>query len=216
MNAQAASQSKRLLRAVQTGKLDGKVIRCGCYDHAKQEDCRRKATYIKPYYDIFSDDPKGLVTACDRHEDECESEGYFTCCACERLFVSNYTWELYNKGDLCLNCYRERELAKPERWIELSPANIAAVTPEQVRKAPHLFAVGQNGTYRKPDVGGVRFIDNVEFDNTDGHQISGGDIKHILTDAHTQGYRRAVLILDACYQFSVSCGVYVDPQSKQV
>jgi len=206
MNEDAKAFEATLKRIVVTGKDNaGKKLRC---EHHSRS-CEGAVRAIE-YYDIFSDTPKGYIPLCEKHNGYygTPDEGYFTCDACGRVFIENYTWEAYfrvGEGEiLCLNCYREQELAKPENWIELTAENIAKVDFEQIRKAKHLLASGQ----AVPN--GLKFIDNAEFDSMSGQQISGPTIKEILTAARDAGYKRAILILDAAYQFAVSIGVYVE------
>jgi hypothetical protein len=58
MNAEAAKESKQIERALKTGKLGGKKIRCDSAEY-DQEHCGGEV-YLDPWYDIFSDDPKGI------------------------------------------------------------------------------------------------------------------------------------------------------------
>ena len=60
---------------------------------------------------------------------------------------------------------------------------------------------------------GIRFVNNVEFDSMDGHCISGGgvdELQETLRQLKDEGDDRAILILDAAYQFAVSIGVYAE------
>jgi hypothetical protein len=172
------------------------------------EHCSQPSTVHRKWFDIFSDEAKGVQHLCQRCCDQgCGEDGFFYCDGCERLMVENYTWEYYRHidgdGVLCLNCYRKRELAKPENWIELTEANIAAVDVARIRCAPHLLAVGQSCPAE------LKFIDNAEFDSMDGHKISGAQVDDILRQAMQQGHKRAILILDSAWQFAVSIGIYV-------
>lgn len=197
----------------------------------QDEKCERRGkhriTSATPIYDIFSDDPKGLVIQCDECRDRLGTpEGFFTCEACDRLMVENYTWELYRHDDndgtvLCLPCYAKREIANHKNWVPLTDEDIAVVTFEIVRKAKHLIAV------RMPIPNGIQFFDNVEVDSSSGgelrstmHADSTPDagvarFREILTRAKEEGYSRAILILDGAYQFSVSIGVYVDSRKRR-
>lgn len=89
-------------------------------------------------------------------------------------------------------CAAARYFAEEDNWIELTDENIAAVDFERARKAKHVIGA--------------------EFDSMDGHQISGSKIKEILEQAREDGYSKALLILDAAYQFAVSIGVYVQSE----
>ena len=121
--------------------------------------------------------------------------------------IENYTWELYytegEDGLVCLPCAAKRYIADDENWIELTDENIAAVDVKRVRQAKQIIGV------EMPVPDGIKFFDNVEFDSMDGHQISGGDIQAVLHAAKAKGHTKALLIMDAAYQFAVSIGVYV-------
>ena len=58
MNAEAAKESKQIERALKTGKHGGKKIRCDSAEYDR-EHCGGEV-YLDPWYDIFSDDPKGI------------------------------------------------------------------------------------------------------------------------------------------------------------
>jgi hypothetical protein len=207
MNATAKKSKKKLFRAVSTHKLDGKVIRC--------EHCDKKATRVDLYYDIFSDDPKGVIATCDEHEGYTD-ESYFMCeCGCNKMFANNYTWEIYYidtpQGRMSLNHYADIYLADPKNWITLTDKNIAeAVKFENLRKAPHLIGV------RMPCPEAIEFVANSEFDSMDGHCISGsGELEKALHDLKDQGVKRAVIVMDASYQFAVSLAVFKDSKEAK-
>ena len=180
------------------------------------------------YYDIFSDDPKGVIFLCDRHWGYYGSpaEGYFYCDDCGRLFIENYTWELYSHYDedegalLCLNCYAQRVIEDDSRWITLDEDEIEALDFERVRKAPHIFAV--NGPRHC-----LELVDCVTFDSMTGGRVTGlescestpdggvEELKEILRRAREMGYPRALMVLDGAYQFAVRIGVYVNPHERQ-
>jgi hypothetical protein len=213
MNNASHENANRLERASRTLKLNRKRLKC--------DYCDEPAITADLYYDIFSSDPKGLVARCQEHDDDYGSipEGYFYCDACNRLMVENYTWELYHactdSGQFCINCYRENELLNPDNWISLTDIDIAGVSFKRVRHAKHLIAVGQDTPK------GLKFLGNVEFDSISGGRIRGfssaddtpeaglQEIRDLLAQASEDGYKRAILILDAGYQFAVSIGVYV-------
>ena len=67
MNAAAAANAKKLRRAARRGP--GKKQVCEVFG------CDEKATRSTPHYDIFSDDPKGLIHTCENHYPE-EVEGF--------------------------------------------------------------------------------------------------------------------------------------------
>jgi hypothetical protein len=212
LNDEAARTANKFLKAVHSHKLDGKVIRCG--------HCERRADVVYPYYDIFSDDPKGIVGLCDEH-DGISDEGLFTCDGCGRIMVENYTWERYCASDpetdevLCLCCFAERELAKVDNWLELTEERIDQVDFEEVRRCKHLLAVNQ------PAPKSIQFVENVELDSSSGGRLTScstcestpdgavHEIQSILLRLKSTGFTKAFLILDAAYQFSISIGVYV-------
>src|SRR5262249_23923279 len=109
----------------------------------------------------------------------------------------------------------------PQNWIPLTDVDIAAVTFEQVRRAKHLIAVAQETPKR------LKFIGNVEFDSMSGGRIRGfssaddtteagvQEIRELLTQAREEGHTRAILMLDAAYQFAVSIGVYVSTEEVE-
>lgn len=174
------------------------------------------------WYDIFSDNPKGVLGLCKQHERDYGSvpEGYFYCEACERLFIENYTWERYSSstedgGIVCLNCRAKEHIENDENWIPLKDESIGLLTFDEVRRTPHLIAVSG------PTPRGIKFFDNVELDSSTGGRLTSYDsseptpnggvdqLKETLKKARAAGHRKAILILDAAYQFSVSIGVYV-------
>lgn len=213
MNLHAHLEATKLEKAAATGKLDRKVIRC--------DRCEKKATNIQLYYDIFSDDPKGLIGQCADHEGY-GTEGYFYCGDCDRLMVENYTWELYfahtEDGDtVCLPCYAKRTINDPHQWIQLDEEAIGALDFEIVRtNARHLIGV------EMPVPKGIKkYGEGVLLDGSSGGRIRGfsssestpdggvEDLKSELRRAASEGYTEALLILDGAYQFCVSIGVYV-------
>src|SRR5437762_967324 len=182
LNAEAASDTapKTILKAVHQ-HLDslGNPIHC--------DYCGNEAEEVSPWFDIFSDDSKGVVALCQEHYDKYgpAPEGYFWCDGCERLMAENYTWELYSvctdSGQFCLNCYRETELQNSLNWIPLADPDIANLTFEQVRKAKHLIAVRQDTPK------GLNFVGNVEFDSMSGGRIRSSSF---ADDIPTQACRR--------------------------
>lgn len=185
---------------------------------AKCDGCgKKRATVAMLIYDIFSDDPKELWRLCK----QCDipGEGYFYCISCDRWMITNYTWECYNHidesgEDLCLGCYARTELENPENWVDLDP--FVPVDWERVKISKHLFAVEQ------PRPATLKFVGNVELDAmTGGRLISsseaesspdGGveEINELLGSLAEKGHKRALVCVDAAYQFSVSIGIYVD------
>jgi len=214
LNADAASASHRALIKKQ---LQGKKkVDCEFCD---QPACPES---IQEYYDIFSDDPKGVVGLCEEHESYYGSipEGYFYCERCNRLMVENYTWENYythtEYGEIvCLNCAAEEYVDDPFNWIQLDEESILKISFDHISRAKHIIAV--SGPIPK----GIEFYRNVELDAMSGGRITGfsssesspdggvQEIRDILREAKEEGYSEALLILDAAYQFAVSIGVYV-------
>jgi len=179
----------------------------------KQAVCERESAdcggevHGTPWFDIFSDDPKGVTFLCANHAGE-HDEDFIDCADCERLMIDHITWERYvhdtPDGPICLNCYAKRVMDDPKAWVPLTKARIDMVDFSLLRKAPHIIAVS-GPTH------GLQFHGNTEFDNMDGHCISGGgldEIKATLHKARKEGKRKALLVLDAAYQFAVSIGVY--------
>lgn len=209
LNSHAHDNRVALENAVETGYLNGEPLECECADESCTGELRR---YL--YYDIFSDDPKGIVTVCEQHDGYFGSptEGYFICSDCARLMVENYTWERYSTivddEELCLPCAAKRYIADDSTWIELTPESIASVDFDRVRRAQHVIGV------RMPVPKSIAFVDNAEFDSGNGQQISGDSVQDILARAMEAGHERALLILDAGYQFAVSIGVYVDAEAN--
>lgn len=208
MNSEAATNRKRLERACRTGILDRKKLVCEWANHDGK--CEGELRHYL-WYDIFSDDPKGILTLCERHDGYygSPSEGYFECEACNRVFVENYTWEIYSAyfhdAQLCLPCYAEQVLSVEENWIRLTDERIESLTFNDVRKAPHCIGV------EMPVPKQIRFVNNVEFDSSSGQCISGGgldELKETLRALRDEGETKAILILDAAYQFAISIGVY--------
>lgn len=135
LNSEAATHRKRFERAVRTGRLDGKKISC---EHAADdgENCSGSIS-CELWFDIFSDDPKGILVQCEYHRGQCGvPEEYFYCSDCGRTMVTHYTWERYNTivddEELCLPCACKRYTADPD--------NLAAAEPSDhrsLRLRPH-------------------------------------------------------------------------------
>ena len=174
------------------------------------------------YFDIFSEDPKGVIGLCKEHE-ECFGgcpEGYFWCERCNRLFAENYTWEMYSSESedgsiVCLNCKAKEYVDNPDNWIQL-PEGIDELSFERVRQAGHVIAV------KGPVPKGIKaYGDGVTLDNSTGGRVTGfsssesspdggvEELKEQLYNAYRDGHTEALLILDGAYQFAVSIGVYV-------
>lgn len=226
LNEEAASKARQAeIKKLMTGR---KKMNC--------DFCDEVATSRQIWFDIFSDDAKGVLGMCEKCEDEqgyCP-EGYFWCDDCQRLFINNYTWENYyhvsDDGEMvCLNCYAKRYVGDPENWISLESVTqedeggneseyvpgIEELTFEQVQKSPHIIAVGG------PIPAGLKFFMGVTLDSFSGGRVTGfsssesspeggvGELQDSLRSAKAAGYQEAMLILDGAYQFCVSIGVYV-------
>lgn len=202
-------QSK-LKRALKTGKMDGKTLKCEWWDHDTSHCSGELYRYL--HYDIFSDAAKGILTLCEHHDGYYGSptEGYFTCADCERVMIENITWERYehttDDGEtICTKCYAARVLNDDERWVPLTDEAIDALTFADLKKAPHCLAV------QMPLPVGIEFVVNTEFDSGSGQVISGhgvDEIKEALHELKEQKCKRAIIILDGAYQFAVSLAVY--------
>jgi hypothetical protein len=219
LNSRASDSRVALQNAAETGFLNGEALECEHYGDNCTDELRR---YL--WYDIFSDDPKGVLTLCERHDGYFgnPTEGYFTCDSCQRIMAENYTWELYYLHDeatgesLCLPCAAERYIAKEESWIELIPENIEAVDFNRVRQAKHVIGV------KMPVPKSIEpYGDSVTLDSASGGKVRGfssadstpdsgvRELRDELTAAMEDGHKQALLILDGGFQFAVSIGVYV-------
>ena len=185
------------------------------------ECCGQPSTVHEKYFDIFSEDAKGVRHLCQSCNDEGRGdEGYFTCDCCGRLKVENYTWEIYRRTDpetgetLCLTCAAKNHFADDANLID--PKTVAQVVLERgdgklfengvlnLAHAPHVLGVQQ------PVPKGIKFVDNYEFDSMSGHQISGGNVLFDIQQLDQPIY----CVCDAGYQFAVSIGIYVREQSS--
>lgn len=217
MNQAAATGKAALQQALHSGidPATGELIECDL--------CDATATERQLYFDIFSDDPKGIVGTCDQHEGY-EQENFLYCSRCEQLFIRNYTWESYSHisegEEICLNCWADEVLADDSPyWIDLERFRPEQFTWDILRLAPHCIAV--SGERRVTDKHSLTLIGNVEVDNfTGGRVVSsshsepgyGGSVAEVATklqDAQADGFKRAVVLVDAQYQFATSLGIYV-------
>lgn len=205
MNSRAKAKKPLIEKAVGDGTDPdtGKAATC----EREDQNCSGRVRG-EPWFDIFSDDPKGVVFLCENHSGDYDRDEYFRCEDCERLMIDHITWERYvhdtPDGPICLNCYAKRVIDDPKSWVPLTKARIDMVDFSLIQKAPHIIAVS-GPTH------GLQFHGNVEFYNMDGHCISGGgldEIKGTLNKARKEGKRRALIVMDACYQFSCSLAVY--------
>jgi hypothetical protein len=207
MNAQAGAGAKNLKRQLRRGP--GKRQKCEVYA------CGEKAVESAPWFDIFSDIPKGLVHVCTQHSPE-DVEGFFRCEGCQRTVCDHITWERYavilDDRTLCLKCAAEEYFADPANWIDPKLVKDAGLDRNgaplfdqgtgflNAAKCRHVLGVEQ------PLPDGIKFLDNAEFDNTSGQQISGDRLLNIIQSLDGQLF---CPVLDAAYQFAVSIGVYV-------
>lgn len=202
-----------------------KKARLECNDTLKDErgeplecPCGEPAVVAEPWYDVMSDNPKGIAAACEDHTVE-DDEELFRCNDCGRLMVDHYTWERYGRnvpglGKQCLACAAKQHFGDPDNVVKLTKRGIAAVDAKFVKAIPHVLAVEQ------PVPDGWEYIDNIEWDyDTSGvltsTMTSSNDpnttvveLRGVLERAKADGYTEAVLAWDAAYQFSGSYGVY--------
>ncbi len=209
LNDEAVKNASKLNKALETGYLDGIKIKC--------DWCDKPADAIYSWYDVFSDDPKGIIGLCEEHDYYygSPSEGFFICDDCERVFITNYTWELYytdtEDGErICLNCAFDRYIKEKENWI----ISLKEVNWERVIRSHHIIpAAGKHWEDY------LIFVGNVEFDSLTGEKITGfsststkedglKDLWELIKKALSE-HKQCILILDAAYQFAVSIGVYV-------
>jgi hypothetical protein len=173
--------------------------------------CSEPSAEVSEWFDIFSDDAKGVTGLCQRHYDDYGpgGESHFLCCECDRLFVNNYTWESYFVGEdgdyKCLNCARKAYLADDDHWI----ASGTPIKMAMVNASPHLIAAGQTTP------SDLKFLGNAEFDSMTGKGIYGQNGMGQIAEARAKADGKpVVLILDAAYQFAVSVGVYIKKESE--
>lgn len=200
MNKRAAEKAGETIEAAERGP--DKEQECEVYH------CGEKAENSEPWFDIFSDDPKGLTHVCSEHCSE-SVEGFFRCEDCHRLVIDHYTWERYEKEGKCLKCAAEAYFVDRDNWIEPVKVNEVVFNNQpdlfihgklNLRRAEHVLGV------RQPTPEGLEFVDNAEFDSCDGHQISGDKVLDIIKRC---GDKKVCVVLDAAYQFAVSIGVYI-------
>jgi hypothetical protein len=227
LNSHAQDNRVALENAVETGFLNGEALECECAGWGRTDCTGDLRHYL--WFDIFSDDPKGILTLCERHDGYfgLPTEGYFTCDDCQRVMIENYTWERYSTYDedacevLCLPCAAERYISDDDNWLTLTPESVAALNFDRVRKAKHVIGV------RMPVPKSIEaFGDGVTLDSSSGGIVRGfssadstpdsgvRELRDQLTEAMEAGHKRALLILDGGYQFAVSIGVYVDAQEQ--
>jgi hypothetical protein len=204
LNEEAAKNAKKIVRELKSKKVSLEKCEHNCNGYCSGEI--RKY----PWYDIFSDDVKGILYLCEVHDGAHgdPDEGYFQCDDCKRTFIENYTWEYYrhitDDGEvICLNCYFDRELENEENWVDKSFLKLNEDEVfARIRAAKHLIPV-EGKHWQKH----LNFIDNCVFDSTNGMQISGDKLQDIVRKALKQ-YKEVMLIMDSCFQFAVSVGCY--------
>jgi hypothetical protein len=213
LNARAASGAKSLKRQARSKRK------------RKCEYWKCETPAVRSYltYDIFSDDPKGVLHLCDGHDGYSgdPDEGYFTCEDCQRVLVDHYTWERYqidyDGASLCLKCAAERYFDDEDHWLNPQEVNVVAMEPGaplfaratgtlNLAAFRHVLGVSQ------PLPKGIKFLANAEFDSGDGHQISGHNLLEIIQVLNEP----FCPVLDAAYQFAVSIGIYVRRNSIEL
>jgi len=154
------------------------------------------ADYSYLWFDIFSQDPKGTIFLCEQHDGYTGSpiEGYFTCAECERVFIENYTWELYSTvvgyDQLCLPCALKRYLEDDSHWIDARAVKQVILDPS-AREPEDEWNDGGWSRVFDPDTGvlnlaacshliavempvpdSLHFVGNLEFDSSTGQMLA--------------------------------------------
>jgi len=215
LNSEAYFNRRKLERGVQTGILNHQQLRC-----ESGKNCGGVLRH-ELWFDIFSSNPKGVLTQYEHHfEIYGVPDGFFRCEECDRLLVENYTWERYSTTNekseqICLRCAAEQYIVDNDNWIRLTDEDIAVVTFEVIRQARHVLAVEMTVPAE------IRFFDGVTLDSATGGLVrsfttadatpdsSVAMLREILHRAKESDNERAILIVDGLYQFAVSIGVYV-------
>jgi hypothetical protein len=210
LNAEAASNTNRIRREA------ARERKPQCEIHG----CTERASESTLWFDVFSEDPKGVIHTCSDHSWE-DDPDLFRCENCERVMVDHYTYERYSvelHGDvLCLQCAAKRYFGLEQNWIE--PHAVRQVRLERrdgplfdretgvlnIARCRHVLAV------RQPLPSGIAFFDNAEFDCCIGHQISGDNLLSIIQRLD----QPFCPVLDATYQFAVSIGIYIRSSAAQ-
>lgn len=179
------------------------------------ECCGKPSTHHHKYFDIFSDDAKGVRHLCDEHYDNGSGdEGYFTCDCCGNLTIENYTWEYYRVEEggetICLKCAAKNYFGDDDNLIDPKDVKSVVLDPSGVSKriikdgVLNLCRVRHVLGVEQPLPEGVEFVFNVEFDSYSWHQISGGDALEKIKSLEGKFF----IVLDGAYQFAVSVGIY--------
>jgi hypothetical protein len=212
LNRRAAEQAAQTLAEAAQGPPASQ--QCECYG------CDNHAVYSEPWFDIFSDDPKGLIHTCADH-DGSEVGDTFRCATCGRLMADHYTHERYQDSEgNCLACAAAAYFADDDNWLDPTQVKQVVLEPYNPRhngsnvplfntatgvlniaRCKHVLGVKQ------PLPEGIEFVANAEFDNCTGHQISGDDVLDIIRRLPVG--EKFCPVLDAAYQFAVSIGIYV-------
>jgi hypothetical protein len=209
--AKSAAHKKAIRKALKNKKAV-------CDYHSEQ--CNGDV-HVQPYYDIFSEDEKGVVSICSYHENLYGSppEDFFECCSCSKTYQSFITWERYDVHDedgnvYCINCYRDKFLRDSSNFISLlDDDSIERFSFEDVKRAPHLLAVQQ------PCPTNLKCHASVLFDSGSGEtvtsscstspQINGvNELKDALRQMKAEGEEKAVLIMDQAWQFCCQVSLY--------
>jgi hypothetical protein len=239
LNEEAASREAR--REIQDQLESPHEYPCQVcqWSYYDQSDQIRKADYAYAWHDIFSDDAKGVFFLCEEHDGTTGDplEGYFTCAACCRVIISNYSWEHYSvydedQGELCLPCALKQYLEAAENWIDPRAVRKVVVGVDSgelfdpssgtldLAASRHLIGV------RMPIPESLHFSGNIELDAYTGRELAGssstygagsGEASALqkIEQLADDGYHRILVILDAGYQFSISIGLYVDSAERE-
>lgn len=172
--------------------------------------CSEPSVEVEPWFDIFSDDPKGVTGLCQEHYEGygIEGESYFTCEDCQELIVKNYTWENYfvysdGLGMQCLPCALKSHAEDSKNWLSAEDE----ITLDMIQAAPHLIAVGM----KTPE---LELMGCATFDGFTGKGIYGSDGLAELRAAQYQAHGEdTILIMNGAYQFAVSIGLYTRKES---
>ena len=214
-----ADQNKRAASAAHKKEIRKALRNKKAVCDSESDQCSGDVT-SREYFDIFGSYAKGVVHTCSHCEELYGSppSGYFECACCSKWFVENYTHELYfahdeNGDTVCLNCFRDRYLSKPDNFLSLDDDSIERFSFEDVKKAPHLLAVQQS----KPP--NLKCHASVLFDSGSGEtvtsscstspQINGvNELKDALRQMKAEGEEKAVLIMDQAWQFCCQVSLY--------
>ena len=213
MNERAAARAAALRLSASQGPA--KLQRCQAYG------CEEPAVKSDLYFDVFSDDPKGVAHTCEDHVAE-HTGGLFECDACRRLMLDHITWERYAVElagrTLCLKCAAEEYFSEARNWIDPRSVRLVVNQPHKPklngRNIPlfdqqtgvlNLGACRHVLGVKQPLPVGVKFVKNMEFDGADGFQLSGDDPMELVQSL----VEPFCPVLDGAYQYALSIGIYV-------